>query len=468
MFLSVFELFKIGIGPSSSHTMGPMTAAVRFLEEVARGDWPRPAQAKVHRLKASLHGSLAYTGIGHGTDRAVILGLNGLTPLTVDPDTADAVIEEVARSGRVAPQGHPAYLFDPTADLVLDRKTPLPGHANGMAFSAWDRQGRMLLRRVYFSIGGGFVVSEEELQRLKAEGPVRGSGDKSVPYPFRNAREMLAMAAASGLSIAAMKRANEETTMSRAELDAGLDGIWAAMRGCIERGISREGIMPGGLKVRRRAARLHDRLQEDSTRNTPNPLLATDWLSVYAMAVNEENAAGGRVVTAPTNGAAGVMPAVMRYWLHFHLEADTASIRDFLLTAAAVGGIIKHNASISGAEVGCQGEVGSASAMAAAGLCAVMGGTPEQVENAAEIALEHHLGMTCDPVGGLVQVPCIERNALGAVKAVTAASLAIKGDGSHFVPLDAAIETMRQTGMDMNERYKETSLGGLAVNVVEC
>jgi L-serine dehydratase len=468
MFLSVFELFKIGIGPSSSHTMGPMTAAVRFLEEVARGDWPRPAQAKVHRLKASLHGSLAYTGIGHGTDRAVILGLNGLTPLTVDPDTADAVIEEVARSGRVAPQGHPAYLFDPTADLVLDRKTPLPGHANGMAFSAWDRQGRMLLRRVYFSIGGGFVVSEEELQRLKAEGPVRGSGDKSVPYPFRNAREMLAMAAASGLSIAAMKRANEETTMSRAELDAGLDGIWAAMRGCIERGISREGIMPGGLKVRRRAARLHDRLQEDSTRNTPNPLLANDWLSVYAMAVNEENAAGGRVVTAPTNGAAGVMPAVMRYWLHFHLEADTASIRDFLLTAAAVGGIIKHNASISGAEVGCQGEVGSASAMAAAGLCAVMGGTPEQVENAAEIALEHHLGMTCDPVGGLVQVPCIERNALGAVKAVTAASLAIKGDGSHFVPLDAAIETMRQTGMDMNERYKETSLGGLAVNVVEC
>jgi L-serine dehydratase len=279
---------------------------------------------------------------------------------------------------------------------------------------------------------------------------------------------MLAMAAASGLSIAAMKRANEETTMSRAELDAGLDGIWAAMRGCIERGISREGIMPGGLKVRRRAARLHDRLQEDSTRNTPNPLLANDWLSVYAMAVNEENAAGGRVVTAPTNGAAGVMPAVMRYWLHFHLEADTASIRDFLLTAAAVGGIIKHNASISGAEVGCQGEVGSASAMAAAGLCAVMGGTPEQVENAAEIALEHHLGMTCDPVGGLVQVPCIERNALGAVKAVTAASLAIKGDGSHFVPLDAAIETMRQTGMDMNERYKETSLGGLAVNVVEC
>ena len=276
------------------------------------------------------------------------------------------------------------------------------------------------------------------------------------------------MAARSGLSIADMKRANEEIFLSRDELDAGLDRIWAAMLGCIERGLSQEGIMPGGLKVRRRARQLHDKLQSDWQRNRPNPLLANDWLSIYAMAVNEENAAGGRVVTAPTNGAAGVVPAVLRYWLHFHPEADDSSIRDFLLTAAGVGGIIKTNASISGAEVGCQGEVGSASAMAAAGLCAVMGGTPEQVENAAEIALEHHLGMTCDPVGGLVQVPCIERNALGAVKAVTAASLAIKGDGSHFVPLDAAIETMRQTGLDMNEKYKETSQGGLAVNVVEC
>ena len=468
MFLSVFELFKIGIGPSSSHTMGPMTAAARFLDEIAAGDWPRPAQATVYRLTASLHGSLAYTGIGHGTDRAVILGLTGATPLTVDPDEVDATLAQVAKARRVSPPGHPAYRFDPTTDLVLDRKTPLPGHANGMAFCAWDKSGRMLLRRVYFSIGGGFVVSEEELQRLKAEGPVRGSGEKGVPYPFRTAKEMLAMAARSGLSIAAMKRANEETRMPRDELDAGLDRIWEAMRGCIERGLSREGIMPGGLKVKRRARLLHDKLQDEWSRNRPNPLLANDWLSVYAMAVNEENAAGGRVVTAPTNGAAGVMPAVLRYWLHFHVEADAESIRDFLLTAAAVGGIIKHNASISGAEVGCQGEVGSASAMAAAGLCAVMGGTPAQVENAAEIALEHHLGMTCDPVGGLVQVPCIERNALGAVKAVTAASLAIKGDGTHFVPLDAAIETMRQTGMDMNERYKETSLGGLAVNVVEC
>ncbi|WP_378950874.1 L-serine ammonia-lyase [Mesorhizobium sp. ANAO-SY3R2] len=467
MFLSVFDLFKIGIGPSSSHTMGPMTAAARFLDEMLSGDWPRPAGAVVDRIGASLHGSLAYTGVGHGTDRAVILGLHGLTPVTVDPDLTDAIVDKISHDKRISPPGHPTYRFDPAVDLVLDKKTPLLGHANGMAFYAYDSGDRLLLKRIYYSIGGGFVVSEEELQRMKAKTSAPASG-KRVPYPFSNAVEMLAMAARSGLSIAEMKRANEEVHTSRAELDAGLDAIWDAMSRCIDRGLSQDGIMPGGLKVRRRARQLHDKLQEQWSQNRPNPLLANDWLSIYAMAVNEENAAGGRVVTAPTNGAAGTLPAVLRYWLHFHVEADKDSIRDFLLTAAAVGGIIKTNASISGAEVGCQGEVGSASAMAAAGLCAVMGGTPEQVENAAEIALEHHLGMTCDPVAGLVQVPCIERNALGAVKAVTAASLAIKGDGKHFVPLDAAIETMRQTGMDMSEKYKETSLGGLAVNVVEC
>lgn len=466
MFLSVFDLFKIGIGPSSSHTMGPMTAAERFLDEILHGDWPRPQGAKVARIAASLHGSLAFTGIGHGTDRAVILGLAGETPMTVDPDKSDEIVERITATRRVEPAGHPGYDFDPKKDLVLDKKTPLPGHANGMQFYAYDGSDRLLIKRVYYSIGGGFVVSDEELQRIKARGPEKPS--KKVPYPFANARDMLAMAARSGLSIVDMKRANEEIYITGAELDAGLDNIWRAMLGCIDRGLTKEGVMPGGLKVKRRARQLHDKLQSDWQRNRPNPLLANDWLSIYAMAVNEENAAGGRVVTAPTNGAAGVIPAVLRYWLHFHPEADERSIRDFLLAAAAVGGIIKTNASISGAEVGCQGEVGSASAMAAAGLCAVMGGTPEQVENAAEIALEHHLGMTCDPVGGLVQVPCIERNALGAVKAVTAASLAIKGDGSHFVPLDAAIETMRQTGLDMNEKYKETSLGGLAVNVVEC
>lgn len=466
MFLSVFDLFKIGIGPSSSHTMGPMTAASRFLDELLSGQWPRPAGANVARVGASLHGSLAFTGIGHGTDRAVILGLAGQTPISIDPDQTEAMVEEIRVSKKVSAPGHPIYDFDPATDLVLDKKVPLPGHANGMQFYAYDANGNLLLKRIYYSVGGGFVVSDEELQRMKARGPDKPS--KKVPYPFASAREMLAMAARSGLSIADMKRANEVQFQSDDELDAGLDSIWSAMRGCIDRGLSQEGIMPGGLKVRRRARQLHDKLQDDWQRNRPNPLLANDWLSIYAMAVNEENAAGGRVVTAPTNGAAGVVPAVLRYWLHFHPEADAGSVRDFLLTAAAIGGIVKSNASISGAEVGCQGEVGSASAMAAAGLCAVMGGTPEQVENAAEIALEHHLGMTCDPVGGLVQVPCIERNALGAVKAVTAASLAIKGDGTHFVPLDAAIETMRQTGMDMNEKYKETSLGGLAVNVVEC
>ena len=466
MFLSVFEIFKIGVGPSSSHTMGPMTAAARFLDDLRGGAEKIPGAGRLARLGASLHGSLAFTGKGHGTDRAVILGLIGHEPATLDPDKAEALEAEVRRTRRISPPGLGPLEFDPEADLVFDFGPPLPGHANGLVLRAFDERGNPYMTQTYYSVGGGFVVSDEELQRQKTSS--KASTGKRVPYPFRNAAEMLAMASRSGLSIAEMKRANEESHRSREELDAGLDDIWSAMLGCIERGLSQEGIMPGGLKVKRRARRIHDKLQEEWQSNRPNPLLANDWLSVYAMAVNEENAAGGRVVTAPTNGAAGVVPAVMRYWLHFHSEADQASIRDFLLTASAVGGIIKTNASISGAEVGCQGEVGSASAMAAAGLAAMLGGTPEQVENAAEIALEHHLGMTCDPVGGLVQVPCIERNALGAVKAVTAASLAMKGDGTHFVPLDAAIETMRQTGMDMSEKYKETSLGGLAVNVVEC
>ncbi|AFL52002.1 L-serine dehydratase [Sinorhizobium fredii] len=466
MFLSVFDVFKIGIGPSSSHTMGPMSAANRFLDLILSDEWPRPSHAAVGAIKVSLHGSLAHTGIGHGTGRAVILGLMGERPDLVDPDRMDAVIDEVERTGRITPPGHPSYAFQPRTDLLFDKKVPLPGHANGMSFSAFDRDGRLLLKRIYYSIGGGFVVTDTELEAMRAA-KNKPAGAK-IPYPFATAQQMLDMAARSGLTIAQMKRANEECSMSREELDAGLDRIWSAMSACIDRGLSQDGIMPGGLKVRRRARAIHDKLQEEWRSNKTNPLLANDWLSVYAMAVNEENAAGGRVVTSPTNGAAGVVPATIRYYLHFHEDADQDGIRDYLLTAAAVGGIIKHNASISGAEVGCQGEVGSASAMAAAGLAAVMGGTPEQVENAAEIALEHHLGMTCDPVAGLVQVPCIERNALGAVKAVTAASLALKGDGKHFVPLDACIETMRQTGVDMNEKYKETSTGGLAVNVVEC
>jgi L-serine dehydratase len=469
MFLSVFDVFKIGVGPSSSHTMGPMSAANRFLDLVLSNEWPRPSSSvHVESIKVSLHGSLAHTGIGHGTGRAVILGLMGERPDGVDPDHMDAIIDEVERSGRITPPGHPAYRFQPKTDLVFDKKVPLPGHANGMSFSAFDKDDRLLVKRIYYSVGGGFVVTDTELEQMKADRKKPAAAGERVPFPFASAKQMLEMSERSGLSIAQMKRANEETHMSAEELDAGLDRIWAAMSSCIDRGLKVDGIMPGGLKVRRRARAIHDKLQEEWRSNRINPLLANDWLSVYAMAVNEENAAGGRVVTAPTNGAAGVIPATIRYYQHFHEDWDQDGIRNYLLTAAAVGGIIKHNASISGAEVGCQGEVGSAAAMAAAGLAAVMGATPEQIENAAEIALEHHLGMTCDPIAGLVQVPCIERNALGAVKAVTAASLAIKGDGQHFVPLDACIETMRQTGYDMSEKYKETSTGGLAVNVVEC
>ncbi|KKB07214.1 serine dehydratase [Devosia geojensis] len=464
MFLSVFDVFKIGIGPSSSHTMGPMTAANRFLEELKSADDPRARNARPAALTVSLHGSLAFTGVGHGTDRAVILGLCGENPKSVDPDRMDAMVAAVEASGAVSPPGHGTYRFRPARDLVFDRKVPLPGHPNGLQFSAYDTDGQLLLRRTYYSIGGGFVVTDAELEAVKTASPA----DADVPYPFAHAADMLEMAARSGLSIAQMKRANEEAVRARRAVDAGLDEIWSVMSGCIDRGLAQDGIMPGSLKVKRRAKAIHDQLAPQWQRNEMTPLMANDWLALYAMAVNEENAAGGRVVTAPTNGAAGVIPAVLRYYLQFETGASQQGVRDYLLTAAAIGGIIKHNASISGAEVGCQGEVGSASAMAAAGLCAVMGGTPAQVENAAEIALEHHLGMTCDPVGGLVQIPCIERNAFGAVKAVTAASLAMKGDGTHAVPLDICIETMRQTGLDMSDRYKETSQAGLAVNVVAC
>ena len=466
MFLSVFDLYKIGIGPSSSHTVGPMVAAARFLGELRSDAWPRPAGARAQRLGASLHGSLAFTGVGHATDRAVILGLAGARPDTVDPDAMDAIVARVRETGQVAPPGHPAYRFDPAADLVFDRKQPMPGHANGLAFFAHDGDGRLLLRRGYYSVGGGFIVGEEEIGRQTVYG--RQAGDDQVPYPFASAAGMIAMAEASGKTIAQMKRANEAARDPGDHLDARLDAIWDAMDKSIERGMRAEGELPGGLKVRRRAGRLAAQLREKARSNRFDPLVANDWLTVYAMAVNEENAAGGRVVTAPTNGAAGTVPAVIKYMLRFHEGATREDVRVFLLTSAAIGGLIKHNASISGAEVGCQGEVGSAAAMAAAGLAAVMGGTPPQIENAAEIALEHHLGMTCDPIAGLVQVPCIERNGIAAVKAVTAASLALKGDGTHIVPLDACIETMRQTGADMDTRYKETSLGGLAVNLPQC
>ena len=463
MFLSVFELFKIGIGPSSSHTIGPMVAGSRFLDEILNGDWPRPASDGVTHISVSLHGSLAFTGKGHATDRAILLGLAGKSPSSVTRREADAAIAAIHKEKKISPNGHPAYDFSPDSDLVFDYETILPGHTNGMIFFAYAADGRMLLKRVYYSIGGGFIASEEELAKQQD-----ASAPQNVPFPFENADQMLQMANQSGLSIGSMKRENEIADMSANALSDGLMDIWDVMESSIVQGFDAEGELPGGLKVKRRAGKIHEKLLDDWRSNKPNPLLANDWLQAFAMAVNEENASGGRVVTAPTNGAAGVIPATLSYYLKFFPDAEKSSIEEFLLTASAIGGIIKHNASISGAEVGCQGEIGSASAMAAAGLAAIMGGTPAQVENAAEIALEHHLGMTCDPIGGLVQIPCIERNGMGAIKAVSAASLAMKGDGTHFVSLDACIKTMGETGRDMNARYKETSLGGLAVNVVEC
>jgi len=456
MFLSVFDVFKIGVGPSSSHTMGPMVAAGRFLDRL------RAAPFTAKGVRATLHGSLAFTGKGHATDRAVILGLAGFLPDTFDVDAAEATLLSIAGSRVVTPPALPSLNFDPQKDLRFDYDTALPGPANGMAIDALDDQGDVILSETYYSIGGGFVLTADELTsgKAKEEGP-------DVPYPFKSAAEMLEMAKASGLTIAQMKEKNEAVRKT-GPLRQGTYRIWQVMKDCMDRGLASEGILPGGLNVRRRAPAIYAKLMEERGQNLTAPHVVNDWIGTYAMAVNEENAAGGQVVTAPTNGAAGVMPAVIRYWLDHVPGASETRVPEFLLTAAAIAGLVKFNASISGAEAGCQAEVGSAAAMAAAGFCAVQGGTPEQIENAAEIALEHHLGMTCDPVKGLVQIPCIERNSLGAIKAVSAASLALRGDGQHFVPLDAAIETMRQTGRDMHEKYKETSLGGLAVNVPNC
>ena len=459
MFLSVFDIFKLGVGPSSSHTMGPMVAGGRFLATL--GASPFHAAG----LRVRLHGSLAFTGKGHATDRATILGLAGFLPETYVHADAEAALAENRATGRLHPPGLGPLAFDPERDLIFDFGPSLPGHANGMVIEALDGERDVILRETYYSIGGGFVLTEAEYQRVDDRALAAPS---PVPFPFRSADEMLTMAHASGLSIAQMKRRNERRFRPEEEIEAGLKRVWAVMNDCIARGLAAAGELPGGLRVKRRAKGFHEALLAERGMILVAPHTINDWISCYAMAVNEEIAAGGQVVTAPTNGAAGVVPAVIRYWLDHVPGASAARVGEFLLTAAAIGGIIKTNASISGAECGCQAEVGSAAAMAAAGLAAVLGGSPEQIENAAEIALEHHLGMTCDPVKGLVQVPCIERNGLGAIKAISAASLALRGDGTHFVPLDAAIETMRQTGRDMHEHYKETSLGGLAVNVPNC
>ena len=455
--ISVFELFKIGIGPSSSHTVGPMKAAAAF----AKGLVETGAIDRVASLEVALLGSLAFTGRGHATDKAVILGLSGEMPETVDLDAAEALVARVRETKTLDLVRRRAIPFDPERAIRFDIVTPAPRHPNTMRFVARDGEGRALADETWLSVGGGFIIRDGGDKDRSAPEP-------QLPYPFRSGAELLARGREARLSIAELMRANEAALRSEGEADAHAERILDVMFASVDRGLTQSGPLPGGLKVMRRAKAIHDRLTEAAHRNFHPAHEIMDFVSVYAMAVNEENAAGGRVVTAPTNGAAGVIPAVLRYYRDHCEGANQAGLRDFLMTATAVGALFKMNASISGAEVGCQGEVGVASSMAAAGLCAALGATNEQIENAAEIAMEHHLGMTCDPIGGLVQIPCIERNAFGAVKAIAAASLALHGDGTHRVSLDSVVATMRQTGADMQSKYKETSLGGLAVNFVEC
>ena len=458
MSAGVFDLFKLGVGPSSSHTMGPMTAAARFLSALAE----QGALGGVGRVETTLYASLAMTGRGHATDRAVILGLAGFEPATIDPDAAEAQLAKIAESGRLRlGAGGPEIAFSAADDIVWEGRTRLPQHPNALRFRALDGGGQVLAQGLYFSIGGGFVVDEAQF-----DAPAAPSGP-AVPFDFTSADELLVMADREGVTIAELMWRNEIARRTPDEVNAGLDAIFEAMEACIERGLRQDGCLPGGLKVRRRARQHFNELTRRMERNISDPLAALDWVNLWALSVNEENASGGKVVTAPTNGAAGLLPAVLRFYDRFH-RGGAEGRRTFLLTAAAIGALYKRNASISGAEVGCQGEVGVACSMAAAGLTAALGGTNAQIENAAEIAMEHNLGLTCDPIGGLVQVPCIERNAMGAVKAIDASRLALLGDGQHSVSLDKVIATMKRTGEDMNEIYKETSLGGLAVNVVEC
>ncbi|MDG4778800.1 L-serine ammonia-lyase [Micromonospora sp. WMMD961] len=455
--ISVFDLFSVGIGPSSSHTVGPMRAARTFVGGLKADG----LLSDVARVQAELFGSLGATGHGHGSDRAVLLGLAGESPETVDTDTVGPRIERIRAERRISILAAHEIDFDPDRDLTLHRRRSLPYHPNGMTFVAYDGTGVEVRSRTYYSVGGGFVVDEAAAgaDRIKPDSTV-------VRYPFLTGAQLLDVTTATGLSISEVMLANERSWRSEADIRAGLLEIWRVMRECVQRGCERDGVLPGGLKVRRRAAELRRGLEADA--GTPDPLHAMDWVTLFALAVNEENAAGGRVVTAPTNGAAGIIPAVLHYYTRFVPGASEDGVVRFLLTAGAIGVLFKENASISGAEVGCQGEVGSACSMAAAGLAEALGGTPEQVENAAEIGMEHNLGLTCDPVGGLVQIPCIERNAVASIKAITAARLALRGDGVHKVSLDKVIKTMRETGADMKVKYKETARGGLAVNVIEC
>jgi len=455
--ISLFDLFKIGIGPSSSHTVGPMRAANQFLENLA------DALPQVQQVQCRLYGSLGTTGKGHGSDKAVILGLEGDAPDTVDVDGIETRLQRIREQKRLLLAGQHAIDFDESRDLLFLRRETLPFHPNAMRLTALDKNGNTLLECTYYSVGGGFVVNQDE-----AGQPILAADQRQLTYPFSSGMELLQQCRQHQLNIAQIMLENERAWRSEDDTFTGLRKIWQAMQACVLRGIRSEGTLPGGYRVRRRAAELHRGLTTHPYAALKDPLQIIDWVNLYALAVNEENAAGGRVVTAPTNGAAGIIPAVLHYYHHFISGANERGIFDFLLTAAAIAILYKKNASISGAEVGCQGEVGVACSMAAGALCAVLGGTPGQVENAAEIGMEHHLGLTCDPVGGLVQIPCIERNAIASVKAINAARMALRGDGEHHVSLDKVIKTMRETGADMKTKYKETARGGLALNVVAC
>ena len=459
MAISVFDLFSIGIGPSSSHTVGPMRAAQQFVQALKDDD----LLSRVARVKADLYGSLGATGKGHGSDKAVMLGLEGELPESVDTESVDSRLESIRASQQLNLFGEHAVKFNEKKQLVMHRRETLPFHSNGMTFCAFDTHDEILRKATFYSVGGGFIVDEAAAgaDRIVAD-------DTRLPYPFLSAVDLLIHCANHDMSISDVMLENEKNWRSEAEIRGGLLDIWKVMRSCVNNGCRNEGILPGGMKVKRRAAELSRKLRGQPGITYKDPLMCLDWVNLWALAVNEENAAGGRVVTAPTNGAAGIIPAVMHYYQHFYPAADDDGIVRFLLTAGAIGILYKENASISGAEVGCQGEVGSACSMAAGALTEVMGGTPEQAENAAEIGMEHNLGLTCDPVGGLVQVPCIERNAMASVKAINASRIAMRGDGQHFVSLDKVIKTMRETGADMKTKYKETSRGGLAVNIIEC
>ena len=460
MAISLFDLFKVGIGPSSSHTVGPMVAAyqfVHFLED-------EQILPQVKRVMCELYGSLGATGKGHGTGKAVLMGLEGELPDSIDPDSVDPRVDAIESELQISLNAKYQVAFEPATDLIYHRIDRLDFHANGMTLRAYDDAQNLICEKTYYSVGGGFIINENDAGEVELV-----EDDTKLTYDFHSSEELLRLCKEHDLTIAQIMMENEKAWRSEEQIKTDILSIWQVMKSCIDKGIKTEGILPGGLKVKRRAASLYQDLTKKNKMDMITPSLgAMDWVNLYALAVNEENAGGGRIVTAPTNGAAGIMPAVLHYYWDFCPRSNEEGIIDFFLTAAAIGFLFKENASISGAEVGCQGEVGSACAMAAAGLAAATGGSPEQIENAAEIGMEHNLGLTCDPIGGLVQVPCIERNAMGSVKAINSASMALRGDGTHYVSLDKVIKTMRDTGRDMNDKYKETSRGGLAVNVIEC